>query len=198
MTTPQPDHPSVRRTRALALETSLRLMIEEGAGAVTHQRVAREAGLGRATMYRHWATPEDLLFDTLAQVATRFEPAGTGPLRDELVTELVRNVADLNEPFLKVAFTTIIARAVQDPAAAELRDRLVGNLANGIRLSVEAATARGELRGGLDADRLVAQVMGPLIYRRFIEDRTVSKGFVTKVVDDALAPWLAESADLVR
>jgi AcrR family transcriptional regulator len=42
------------------------LLVGEGPGAVTHQRVAQEAGVGRATVYRHWPRPEQLLLDVMA------------------------------------------------------------------------------------------------------------------------------------
>lgn len=183
------EDPRVGRTKAAAMQAALDLVAEEGACAVTHQRVAKRARMSRATLYRHWPQPEDLLFDTLAQVVTKFELAGTGRLRDELVAELERNRRDLNQPLVKIVFTTVIQRAPQDPGAALLRDRFIGNLTDSLRHSIEAATARGELRPGLKADVLSAQTMGALMYRRFIEDRTVTRAFVEEVVHRALCEW---------
>jgi AcrR family transcriptional regulator len=42
------------------------LLVGEGPGAVTHQRVAQQAGVGRATGYRHWPQPEQLLLDVMS------------------------------------------------------------------------------------------------------------------------------------
>src|SRR5580693_2734166 len=57
--------PRATRSREAILAAAWDLLAREGPGAITHQRVAQQAGVGRATGYRHWAAPEDLLRDVL-------------------------------------------------------------------------------------------------------------------------------------
>src|SRR6266566_1989586 len=64
MTSPATD-PRAARSREAILAAAYDLLAREGPGAITHQRVAQQAGVGRATVYRHWAAPEDLLRDVL-------------------------------------------------------------------------------------------------------------------------------------
>src|SRR5437016_7314236 len=56
----KPD-PRVVKSRETILSAARTLLQESGPAAVTHQRVAARAGVGRATVYRHWRTPELLL-----------------------------------------------------------------------------------------------------------------------------------------
>ncbi|MET8977008.1 hypothetical protein ABZX85_15440 [Streptomyces sp. NPDC004539] len=37
---------------------------------------------------------------------------------------------------------------------------------------------------------LAAQILGPLLFKRFVLGQTLDKDTVTQVVDAALAPWL--------
>ena len=55
--------PRLARTREAALGAATDLLTEFGMTALTHQNVAARAGLGRATVYRHWPTTVDLLLD---------------------------------------------------------------------------------------------------------------------------------------
>ena len=55
--------PRVERTRAAIREALVSLVEEEGMAGLTHQRVAERAHLGRATIYRHLPTPEDLVHE---------------------------------------------------------------------------------------------------------------------------------------
>ena len=60
----KPD-PRVVKSRETILSAARTLLQESGPAAVTHQRVAARAGVGRATVYRHWRTPELLLSASL-------------------------------------------------------------------------------------------------------------------------------------
>ncbi len=47
--------PRIERTRRVVLEATLDELASVGYGALTVESVARRAGVGKATMYRHWA-----------------------------------------------------------------------------------------------------------------------------------------------
>jgi AcrR family transcriptional regulator len=164
-------------------------MADEGAEAITHQRISQLARVSRSTLYRYWPQPEDLLFEALAQIVTRFDFTGPGRLGDELIAELKRRRREINQPLVRIAFTTVMARALHDPSAAELRDRLLQTIGRGLRQSVERGIERGELRPGLDPDLLTAKVLGTLAWRSFAEARQVTGALIEQVVRDALAGW---------
>src|ERR671920_260764 len=54
----------------------LRLLAEVGYGALTMDAVASEAGVGKATIYRRWRTKQDLVVDTISDLA---QAEGTTP-----------------------------------------------------------------------------------------------------------------------
>ena len=183
------EDPRIGRTRALVMQTAMELLASEGPEAVTHARVAAAARMSRSTLYKYWPAPEDLLFAALAQIVNRFDLVGIGRLRDELIAELRRRRRELNQPMVRVAFTTVLSHAPLDQAAAELRDRFLANVTDALRHSIESAVARGELRPGLDPKLLEAKVMGALAWRSFVEGDDVDDAFIERIVDDALAGW---------
>jgi len=183
------EDPRVTRTRAHVIEATIALIGEEGPESVTHQRVAQRARVSRATLYRHWPQPEDLVFEALARIVSDWRFAGPGRLGDALIAEIDRRRPELNQPLVRMAFNAVTSRAPRDPAAAALRDRLVASVADGLRDSIAAATARGELRPGLDADVLTAQIMGPMVWRSFVSGETVTRGFIERIVREALDGW---------
>src|SRR6266705_779576 len=120
MTSPATD-PRAARSREAILAAAYDLLAREGPGAITHQRVAQQAGVGRATIYRHWADPEDLLRDVLYTAKLPFFAAPAlaaahliGPLLyrttlqaaavpDRLLTAVIDAVAPWRQPGLAPA-----------------------------------------------------------------------------------------------
>jgi AcrR family transcriptional regulator len=171
------------------LESTIAVIAQDGPEAVTFQSVARHAGVSRATLYRHWPHPDELIFEALAEIVSAWEFSGPGGLRDELIAEIDRRRRELNQPLVRMAFTAVISRAPRDRAAARLRDRLVGSIAGSLRDSITAGVERGELKPGLDAEVLTAEVMGAMVWQSFVLGRNVTREFVERVVDEALRDW---------
>ena len=188
MTTAAED-PRIGRTRAAVMRATVELIAEEGPEAITYQRISRRSRVSRSTLYRYWPQPEDLVVEAMAQIVTQFDFTGPGRLRDELIAELKRRRGEINDPLVRTAFTTVMARALHDPAAAELRDRLIATIGEGLRHSVERGVERGELRTGLDPARLTAIVLGALAWWSFVEERRVTDALIEDVVSRALAGW---------
>jgi AcrR family transcriptional regulator len=183
------EDPRIGRTRTAVMEATMELIAAEGAEAITHQRISQMARVSRSTLYRYWPQPEDLLFEALAQIVTAFDFTGPGRLRDALTAELKRRRPEINQPLVRAAFLTVMARALHDPAAAELRDRLFGTISDALRHSVERGVAHGELRPGLEPDVLIAKVLGAIAWWSFAEAKTVTNELIEDVVAGALAGW---------
>lgn len=183
------EDPRIARTREVVLRATVELIASDGPDAVTFQELSRRTRVSRATLYRHWRHADELIFDALADIVSAWDFAGPGPLRDALVREIDGRRRELNQPVVRMAFNAVLSRAPCDPAAAALRDRLVGSIAAGLATRIEAGVDRGELRPGLDAEVLTAQVIGAMVWRSFVMGRDVTRDFIARVVDEALAGW---------
>src|SRR5262244_3401099 len=183
MTSPATD-PRAARSREAILAAAFDLLAREGPGAITHQRVAQQAGVGRATVYRHWAAPEDLLADVLLSAELPFFAAPALPLRPWLHAEL-RQLAD-----------ALMAQTRPGGAGARPH-RHITAITERLAAAFALAADAGELDTAPDADLAAAHLIGPLVYRTTLQAAAVPDSLLTAVIDGA-ADWRAPDPDRSR
>jgi AcrR family transcriptional regulator len=175
--------PRVARTREAVLEAVRTLVQRDGVEAVTHQRVASEAGIGRATVYRHWPDRTHLLLDALAEPEDPESWTGSGDLLTDLHRELGRLQRILSgSPFVP-ELAALLGRSEWEPALRDLEQQLLAHGTAGLRRSIQQAIDRGELPGDLDVDGALARLAGPLFYRRMLAHQHLDERFVAEIVD---------------
>ncbi len=182
-----PEDPRVTRSRAAVLTAAAQLLAEDGWNAVTHVKVAERSGVGRATIYRHWPEARDLLHDVLQGVEPRLHVAPTGDLRADLLNELELIRLTMNDGGRTRAIAALVDRGMVDPDMAALSAQLMAESTAGIRSLVRNGKKRGSLRPTVDPQRSSAQLIGPMVYQRFLAIKPLTRAFVEALVDD----WLA-------
>jgi AcrR family transcriptional regulator len=185
--------PRIDRTRRTVLDAVAGLIVDEGADSITHQRVAEVSGVGRATLYRHWPTPADLLYDALGESEQPLLRPRDEPLLTWLRTELRRAPGEMAAPTSVQFLSVLIGRANHDPDAAELRRRLIDQDVMNLAVMIARANERGEIVGAPDAHDLYSKLIGPLFLRAVVERRPAGRGFVDDVIDTVMSPWLAST-----
>jgi AcrR family transcriptional regulator len=195
MTSPATD-PRAARSREAILAAAFDLLAREGPGAITHQRVAQQAGVGRATVYRHWPAPEDLLRDVLYTAELPFFATPALPLRSWLHAEL-RQLADelALPPVASLAIALMEQTRSGGPGARPHRHitAITERLAAAFALAVGA----GELDKAPAADLAAAHLIGPLVYRTTLQAAPVPDRLLAEVIDGA-ADWRAPDPDRSR
>ena len=174
--------PRVTRTRDAVREAVRSLVQRAGFEAVSHQQVAEEAGVGRATVYRHWPSRTDLLLEALADVdeAPR-DWESRGDLAADLVEGLGRLRRTLASPLVP-ELVALIGRAEWEPELRETKLQLLATGTAGLRRALEAGIERGELAADLDLDATIARLAGPLLYRRILAHEPIDDAFVSTVI----------------
>jgi AcrR family transcriptional regulator len=176
---------------AKVIGTVVRL-IEEGAtfGELTVEGIAREAGVGKATVYRRWAGKDALLVDVLAEVDPPPDLKSSGVLRDDLVAAVEyirqRSLAKRESALLRTMVTQAqshpeLWRRYHDTVVAARRRMLMDLLERGI--------ATGEIcrRAGADLDLLADMVVGPVLIRATLRpDAPLEHDLAERVVDTLL------------
>jgi AcrR family transcriptional regulator len=180
---PEDLDPRVARTRDAVLNAVRTLVRRDGVEAVTHQRVAVEAGIGRATVYRHWPDRTHLLLDALAEPDDPESWTGSGDLRTDLVRELGRLQRILSASPFVPALAALIGRAEWQPELRELEQQLLAHGTAGLRRSLQQAIERGELPEELALDSALARLAGPLFYRRMLAHEPIADTFVDAVIN---------------
>lgn len=162
--------------------------MEEGWAAVTHVRVAERSRLGRATVYRHWPSPEALLHDALQEEAeedVRFE--ASGELRADLVAALTGICNAMSERRLGGFLATLIERSEWDAQFLDIKLDLVEKGTSPTRQVIADGVERGEIRSRQPIGALVSQLLGPLIYNRLMSGEPITQEFIEMIIDSFLA-----------
>jgi AcrR family transcriptional regulator len=192
MTETAPEDARVSRTRAAVADAVGSLFEEEGAVGLTHQRVAARAGVGRATVYRHWPKTVDLVTEALARADQPLLHLGDGPLRQWLLGELIRAAEQIAQPVSSQFIASMVATVDQSAAARLLRENLNRRTSLVVDQMLDRATANGELSSRPDTDELVATVLGAVMFRITIQQKDADSGYLGRLVDGALAEHWSE------
>jgi AcrR family transcriptional regulator len=136
--------PRFVRSRESMLAAARELLQDEGPAAVTHQRVAQRAGVGRATVYRHWSQSGDLLQDAMSAADVPFFRKQRLPLRLWLLAELRRLADELALPALASVAVTLMYQARWQTAATSYRDHQLRLLDQRLQAAFALAADAGE------------------------------------------------------
>lgn len=182
MPTPTSDQdPRVVRTREAVREAVRSLVQRAGFEAVSHQNVAEEAEVGRATVYRHWPNRTDLLLEAVAEADTPDAWESSGDLTTDLTRGLERLRRTLGSPLVP-ELVALIGRAEWDPELRETKLELLASGTAGLRRALEAGIERGELPASLDVEATIARLAGPLLYRRILAHAPIEEAFVSRII----------------
>ncbi|MFI9200666.1 TetR/AcrR family transcriptional regulator [Streptomyces sp. NPDC053048] len=171
------------------LETVLRLL-EEGvtAAELSMERIAREAGVGKATVYRRWPGKEALMLDVLRSLDEALPRPVGGSVRDDLVALLEflrrRGLAKRSSAVLR----TVVAEVRSRPALwAEYHGTVVRARREAFEAVLRRGTATGEIRADLDTELLTDLFVSPMLSRAlFHEDKELPEGLSERIVDTLL------------
>lgn len=188
--------PRPRGSDDAILRATLDLIAEHGVSGLTVDTVAAKAGVGKATIYRHWGSRAGLIRAAIAAMKRPSVEPDTGSLRDDLTILLRHLVEYLDQPDSGRVFTALLDAAARDPELATLRDEAEQEARASFERVVGRAIERGELPGGLDVRLLVDLVISPFVYRRVVTQARVRPAEVAPVVDAVMAAFGAVTSSL--
>jgi Bacterial regulatory proteins, tetR family/Tetracyclin repressor-like, C-terminal domain len=175
--------PRVERSRRAILLAAGELLRGEGPRALTHQRVARRAGVGRATVYRHWPSPGQLLLDVAPTLNPHMFDCPIPPIRTWLHIELRRLADGLAMPGTAAVTLTFIGAARPDE-----RDAITQAVSAGLDAAFDEALRLGEIDERPDPQEATALMLGPIVYRAALQNGPVADELLDTVID-SVAHW---------
>jgi len=186
-----PGRPRSEASHHAIIEATLELLVEAGYGSLTMEAVRTRAGVGKATIYRRWASKEELVRDAIVFLHDEFDTPDTGSLRGdyEALATVVRASASRGGATL---MPRLLGEAVNDPELfAIFRANLVEPRRAALRAVLARAVARGEIRGDIDLELILDLFAGPAVYRMLITAGDMSQMFSPEEQLDALMNGLA-------
>ncbi|MFO1539708.1 MAG: TetR/AcrR family transcriptional regulator [Chloroflexota bacterium] len=154
------------------------------------EHVAAQAGVGKATIYRRWASKEALALAVLLELTSPYiavpELGSTRAEMEMLVGSVIRALTQTTAgPVIRALLSQFAANpALGDPFRATVvrarREEVARVIARGI--------ARGDLRPETDAGIATELLVGP-VYFRLMFGGELSQALGPQVVDALLAGW---------
>ncbi|MEU3945120.1 TetR/AcrR family transcriptional regulator [Streptomyces sp. NPDC029526] len=191
---PRQDGPARGRPRSEAVERAIiegvMKLLEDGVplAELSIERIARTAGVGKATIYRRWDGKEQLFVDVV-RAAEPPDPELPGvSVRDDLVALLealrLRGLAGRTSAILH----HVRAQMKSSPKLWAAYHATVVAPRRQLGLEVlRRGQATGELRDDLDLDLLSDIIVGPLLVRTVLHpDADLPDGLAEQVVDTLL------------
>jgi len=180
-----PGRPRSAEADRAILTATIDLLADEGYGGVTMEGVACRAGVGKATVYRRWASKSALVVDAMTACREqRTPPADTGSLRADLLV-FVQGFADhIRTSDAGRVMPALVAELARNPELARaFREGFVQPRRARILDAVRRGVDRGEVRADVDAELVADGVVAFLMHRYLVTGMDIDDGAPERVVD---------------
>jgi len=169
----------------LIMDTTKRLLAEQGYARMSIDAVARAAGVARTTIYRRYPNKAQLVAAAIEHMRARVSAPDTGSVRDDLIEHLegARRHWEIS-----LAGAVFVDAPHQPELVRLLRRRVVRPRVRFVRDALERGVRRGELREDLDVDAVSELLLGAYLQHQLVHGRPGPR-WPERIVD-ALWPGL--------
>jgi len=184
----KPGRPRSEEAHQALLDATARLMETMPIRNITIGGIAKEAGVGKPTIYRWWNSKCALVMDAfLATAAPQIPFPKNGSAVDALTLQ-VRRVIKL----LRGRSGRIVAEMVGEGQSdahilEEFRKRFFRHLLAPARSVIERGKESGELDGNLDTDLALDLIYGPIYYRLLVGHQPLDAAFARALPERVVA-----------
>jgi AcrR family transcriptional regulator len=161
--------PRVERSRRAILRAVLEELAEVGYGALTIESVARRAGVGKSTIYRHWRDKLSLIADAFRMLQEERDPElVTGSPRQKL-ERVLRHVADVvaDSPF-SACLPALIDAAERDRALRRFHHRFQAEARKPLVALISSGVATGDFPRRVDPEMAAFAFLGVIFFCRLM------------------------------
>jgi len=182
--------PRVARTHEAVMEAARVLLLEGGPGALTVDGVVARSGVAKSTVYRHWATRDELVLDVLSSCAPNIEPPDEGASFDQALRRLVGQfVAAMADEAWNQVLPALLLLKTEVGGMADLEHKVFDEQSSAaaqvLRLGVDEGVLAPEVLD--DVDRAVTLLAGPILMAGLSNLVALDEVLVEQVVHQFLA-----------
>jgi AcrR family transcriptional regulator len=191
----RPGRPRSQEAHQAIIAATLQALMEQGYSGLSMERVAEDAGVGKATIYRRWKGKAELVAEALGSLRLAEAPSDEGSLKKDMLALSRRQLAVVRaQPRFPRLAPLLLAESAENPELhALVRSGLVDPIRGMIAELVRRAMKRGEVRRNLDVETVVDLIHGPIIYRLLLagaDPSALTEEYPQQVLD-LLLPGLA-------
>lgn len=182
------------RVRQAALDAAAQQLLERGWEQFTVRDVAKAAGVGEATIYRHWPTRGDLASEALAAFTSAENPVpDTGELERDLRTLMAQLLDFLRGGELQRLVRAAAALDAADEASPAAITFWRARFAGAAQIATRAIE-RGELPPTTDPDALIEFLVAPAYLRLLFTGLPLDDALLESSVTRTLAAFSTREA----
>jgi AcrR family transcriptional regulator len=169
------------------LDATRDLIVEHGFADLRLEHVAARAGVGKSTIYRRWASKEELALELLlALAAPHITIEETGNTREEVTASVTNAIGGLTRSPFGPVIRALLSHIAVDPALGDpFRATVVQARRAEIASVIARGIERGDIRGDVNVDVATELLVGP-VYFRLIFGGELDDDFARRVVDTLL------------
>lgn len=176
------------------LDHTTTILIQRGFQGLTLDRVAAEASVSKATIYRRWSSKEELVIAALGAIPP-IEHARAGNVVDDLTlfiqtfVNLVKNTPGQRQAQTRMVtmLPSLFAQGADNPELMDALHAYIARRQEPMRRILVEAIERGELKRPDDLELVIDAIMGPVVLRLFLNDGEIgeaaTRALVQLVVD---------------
>lgn len=163
---------------------------------LTMEAVAKQAGVGKPTLYKWWSSKAALVLTFFNErLALAVPERDEESFEDQIRYRVQRLIVEFQGQLGRIT-AELIAEGQSDPAVLkEFYDRHFAVRRAQIVASIERAKARRELRPDTKAEILVDEIFGPIHYRLILRMRPFDEAWGEQLVNQVLLGLRATSVD---
>jgi AcrR family transcriptional regulator len=177
-------------TRRHILEATLKLLGEKGYPGVTTDLIAARAKVSKASIYRFWASKQELIVDAARLLFHAVEVPDMGSFEHEISFALESRMQDYRHPGTLRLVASLVGAAATDPVLEDAFENWVERFDMSLRRIIQRGIARGDVRPDVDTYVLESLIAGA-IARGIITQRALSPiaiEHVARLLTVAVAP----------
>jgi AcrR family transcriptional regulator len=146
--------------------------------------IAAESGVSKATVYRHWTNKDELLIDLIREQSTNCPAFDSGDPRADLIALLTFMARKAKTEQLAKIWPRVIGYAVSNPNFGRALQEYVFSPRKAmiLRILKDASETHG-LRADIDPELAADLLIGPIMHRRFVNEKSVPADLPERVVD---------------
>lgn len=166
------------------LDAAYRILMEDGLGRLTIERVAAAAGVGKPTIYRTWTNAQELAMAAfMAQPDAEFAAPRARTARAAWVAHLGSVIRTLATNRGRQITLTMASADPDSELAKAFRNQVILKSRDAGRRLIELAVQGGEMRADADVETVLDMVYGPLFFRLLAGHLPLEPAFAALLVD---------------
>ena len=177
------------RSRAAVHEAVCAVLLAEGLGGLTVDRLAAESGVSRSTIYRNWPDMAALACEVFDALMHREEMVLDADASVALRSYLDDYARRLNDPTYTAVLVAVIDGSSRDEAFADVQRRIFSQTRSRAGAIVRAAQQQGLADTRLDVQDCVEDMVAPFLYRRLVTQTRITSAQVSDLHARLLDRW---------